>query len=78
MRYVFDTNAVIALLKGDGRVHARVDALPVGDVGLPLLVLGELLFGAHRSSRPGENLAAIAALRAAFPLLPVTEAVVQR
>lgn len=78
MKYVFDTNAVIALLKGEERVHARVDALPVGDVGLPLLVVGELLYGAQRSARPAENLAAVATLRGAFPVLAVTESIVER
>lgn len=48
---------MVALLKNEPLVDSRIDALAVGDVGMPLLVLGELLYGAHRSARRAENLA---------------------
>jgi len=78
VRFLLDTNAVVAVLKNEPRVHTRIDELAVGDVGMPLLVLGELLYGAHRSARRAENLAAVVTLRTLFPVVPVTEAIIER
>jgi len=55
--YLLDTNMVIALFKGDREIKARLDAVP--EVFLPSVALGELHFGAARSSRPESNAARI-------------------
>jgi predicted nucleic acid-binding protein len=42
------------------------------DVGVPLVAIAELVFGAYRSQRREENLARVAALRQTVHVLPVT------
>jgi len=45
-----DSTMAIRYLNGDPTVVAKVTALP--PVVLPLIVVGELLFGAENSARP--------------------------
>ncbi|KZL50567.1 twitching motility protein PilT [Nodularia spumigena CENA596] len=49
-----DTSVAIRFLNGDAAIIERVLALP--EIILPLVVAGELLFGAENSSRPLQNL----------------------
>jgi len=49
-----DSTTAIRYLNGDSAVVVRVTTLPT--VVLPLIVVGELLFGAEHSARPLENL----------------------
>ena len=49
-----DSTMAIRHLNGDSAVVTKVTALPT--VVLPLVVVGELLFGAENSARPLENL----------------------
>lgn len=49
-----DSTTAIRHLNGDLAVVAKITALPT--VVLPLIVVGELLFGAENSARPLENL----------------------
>ena len=55
MRYVLDTNIAVAALNVHRMVASRLAVLPRDEVGLPLLVLAELLFGARNSRRVSEN-----------------------
>ena len=52
-----DTNVAIALLRGNTQLLADAKVQPE-DCALPVIVTGELLFGARNSGRPAENLAA--------------------
>jgi tRNA(fMet)-specific endonuclease VapC len=54
-RFLLDTNIVIALLEGEDAVVSHLDR--AREVFLPAVVLGELFFGAAKSSRPSENAA---------------------
>ena len=56
MRFLFDTNAVIALLNGNPALMERVRSHQPDDFGLPAIVTHELYFGAYRSKRQAENL----------------------
>lgn len=56
MRFLFDTNAVIALLNGNPAFNDRVRSHRPGDFGLSAIVAHELYFGAYRSKRQTENL----------------------
>jgi tRNA(fMet)-specific endonuclease VapC len=76
--YVLDTNIAVAALKLHPPVSSKLAQLAPDDVGFPLVVVGELLYGARNSQRVAENLARVEALRARFPVLPVTDAVVER
>lgn len=52
-RFLLDSNIVIALLQGDDVVLSNLDRAP--EVFIPAVVLGELFFGAAKSTRPAEN-----------------------
>ena len=49
-----DTSAAIRFLNGDATMTEKILALP--EVTLPIVVVGELLFGANNSTRPLQNL----------------------
>jgi tRNA(fMet)-specific endonuclease VapC len=49
-----DTSVAIHFLNGDTTITERVLALP--EIVLPMVVVGELLFGAENSTRPLQNL----------------------
>lgn len=70
MRYLFDANAVIAVLNEPrGPVSTRLRGLPPADVAVSAVVLHELYFGAFKSARREHNLALVDALR--FEVLPL-------
>lgn len=48
MKYVLDTNAVSALMKGDPRFLERLRAVSRSDVSVPQPVLAELCYGIER------------------------------
>ena len=56
MRFLFDTNAVIALLNGNPAFGERVRSHQPADFGLSAIVAHELYFGAYRSKRQRANL----------------------
>ncbi len=49
-----DTSTAVRFLNGDATITERILALP--EVVLPIIVVGELLFGAENSTRPLQNL----------------------
>jgi tRNA(fMet)-specific endonuclease VapC len=75
VKYVLDANAAIAALNDVGSVRARLAAVPVSEVGIPIVAVAELLFGACKSSRREENLARIAALKRAVAVLALSDRV---
>ncbi|MDB5298079.1 MAG: PilT protein domain protein [Phycisphaerales bacterium] len=66
-RIALDTNVVVPLLGGDGGIVVRAAAAAVF---LPLMVVGELYFGAEKSGRPVQNVARIDALIERIVVLP--------
>jgi len=56
-RYLLDTSAIIALFADDTGIKETLSAAE--QVFVPSIALGELYYGAHKSSRPTENLARI-------------------
>lgn len=69
MRYVLDTNAVIALLKDPaGPVSQRVRQHRPAEVAVSVIVMHELYFGAFRSQRVERNLTLVDGLR--FEVVP--------
>lgn len=65
-----DTNVVVAALNQVERVTARLSTLDPAEVLLPDLVIAELLFGAHTSTRVSENVAKVERLVATFRTAP--------
>ncbi|HJX51653.1 MAG TPA: type II toxin-antitoxin system VapC family toxin [Polyangia bacterium] len=51
MRYVLDTNAVSALMKGDARVLRRLGMLNRGDAAIPQPAIAEIAYGIERLPR---------------------------
>jgi tRNA(fMet)-specific endonuclease VapC len=78
VRYVLDTNVVARLLDGDERVTARLAEVSTDEVGMPLVVFAELLFGAEKSARRDANLARLARFAADVEVLPFDRAVAAR
>lgn len=67
---VLDTNVVVAALNRVSRVTERLSNIDPADILLPDLVIAELLFGAHTSSRAAENLAKVERLVLLFRTAP--------
>jgi tRNA(fMet)-specific endonuclease VapC len=65
--YLLDTNAVIAVIKGDAGLLALLKRHRPQDFALSAIVVHELYYGAEKSQRRVENLARIDALQ--FPVL---------
>lgn len=64
MRFLLDTNAVIALLKNPrGPIRAQISRHQPQDIGVSALVSHELFYGAYRSSRVADNLVRLDALQ---------------
>lgn len=71
MVYVLDTNTLITMLKGDGRVLAHLGRVAESSLRLSCVVLGELMFGAQKSAYGAHNRARIAALTQRLALLGI-------
>jgi tRNA(fMet)-specific endonuclease VapC len=54
---LLDTSVVVDYFRQDLTLHKRIDQ--VDDVYLPLVVLAELLYGAHKSTQPAKALAEV-------------------
>jgi tRNA(fMet)-specific endonuclease VapC len=68
MRYLLDTNAVIAMLRDPASPPAsRVRKERVGDVAISAIVAHELFYGAFKSQRAARNVALVDALQ--FPVI---------
>jgi len=72
VRFLLDTNAVIALLRRQADVTRRVRRHPSEDFGLSVIVLHELYFGSFRSRQAPRNQSLIEALP--FDTLPFDKA----
>jgi len=72
--YALDTNSLSYFLKGRGRVGERLLAQPPANVGLPSVVLYELIYGASRSQAPPDLKARLEALLRSLQILPFGEA----
>jgi tRNA(fMet)-specific endonuclease VapC len=69
MRFLLDSNAVIALLNDpNGMVSRRARQHAPTDIGLSAIVAHELYFGAFKSQRRASNLALVDGLR--FEIVP--------
>ena len=78
MRYVLDANIAIAALNDVGGVREHLAGVPGSEVGVPMVAVAELLFGAHKSKRREENLERIGGLRRSIATLPLTDGVIER
>ncbi|QQK00779.1 type II toxin-antitoxin system VapC family toxin [Burkholderia ambifaria] len=63
MKFLLDTNAVIAILKGEQAMLARLRRHQPADFGIPAIVAHELYYGAYKSQRAAANLARVEGLQ---------------
>lgn len=63
MRYLLDTNTIVAIQKNNLRVLERIRARGGEEIGMSSIVMHELYFGAFKSDRIERNLAEVAKLR---------------
>lgn len=63
MKFLLDTNAVIAMLKGEPAMLSRLRSYQPADFGLPAIVAHELYYGAYKSQRAAANVARVEALQ---------------
>ena len=56
-RFLLDTNIIIALFSKDPKLHKRI--ANASEVFVPCIAVGELYFGAYKSSSPRQNHARI-------------------
>lgn len=54
--FLLDTNAAISLFSGDA---ALLELFADADLFVPIIVIGELYYGAYKSARVSENLARV-------------------
>lgn len=76
MRFLLDTNAVIALLEDNRSFVARIRRYLPSDFGISAIVHHELCFGAYKSRRVAANLQNVHALQ--FEVVPVSKADAER
>ena len=56
MKFMLDTNICVHLIRHrPQRLINRFDRVPVGDIGISVITLAELEYGAAKSSRPERN-----------------------
>lgn len=79
MKYVFDTNILVAALNGDPRVVRRLNGLRATDEPvLAAVAYAELRFGALTSQRVSDNLARIERMLPAFTFAGVDQRTSER
>lgn len=66
-RYLVDTNIVVAYFAGERPLLDRFET--AAEINASVVTLGELVYGAMKSSRPQENLLRLEQLRSAVALL---------
>jgi tRNA(fMet)-specific endonuclease VapC len=69
---LLDTSVVVGYLRQDPTLHRKIDQ--VNDVYLPLVVLGELLYGAHKSTQKSKMVAQVKAFASGCILILPNEA----
>ena len=75
-RYMLDTNVVSHIMQGrDGALLARLTQLPVGQVVMSSVTLGELEYGLHRKEQPARLRNALTQVLLRIDVLPWDEAV---
>lgn len=70
MRYLLDTNMVIALSKGIPAVAARLENCAATDIALSPIVLYEIEYGIAKSKRQEHNRRIFDAIMAGFEVVP--------
>jgi tRNA(fMet)-specific endonuclease VapC len=76
VRYVLDANIAIAAINGVQAVRSQLAEVQSAEIGIPIVALAELTFGAYKSQRREANLQRIAALRRSVAVLNLDDRIV--
>lgn len=71
MKYLLDTNTCVYAIKRFPAVIQRLKALSPEDLGVTVISLAELWFGARKSSRPERTRASVDAFLRPFEVIPL-------
>ena len=63
MRFLLDANALIALLRRDRPLVARLQQYDPSDFGVPAIAAHELFYGAFKGARVADNLVRVEAIQ---------------
>jgi tRNA(fMet)-specific endonuclease VapC len=74
--YLLDTNIVVALFARDAAILAKLNA--AASIAVPVVVLGELYYGARKSGRSVANLARVDTFAAGNVILDCDQTTAQR
>jgi tRNA(fMet)-specific endonuclease VapC len=74
-RYLLDTNIIIDLFRGDSKAIARVNQIEV--IYVPVIVIGELYFGANRSNQLQKRTSEIEQLEKIVTILEISRTTAQ-
>jgi tRNA(fMet)-specific endonuclease VapC len=77
MTYFLDTNVIIAVMRQDDGVMARLQAKEVSSLKVPEVVRAELLLGCLKSSHPDRERAKVEHVIAPFEWIPFAEDAVE-
>ncbi|MEZ4990922.1 MAG: PIN domain-containing protein [Saprospiraceae bacterium] len=69
--YLLDSNIIIGVFRGNKKAVARVEKIVV--MHIPVIVIGELFYGAYKSDRTEERISKIKQLEANFIVLDITK-----
>ena len=78
MRYLLDTNILIAALKGVPRVREKLETIPLSEIALSPVVLGELEHGVEKSQQQQRNRERLTRVVEGLPLIPLDAQTSQR
>lgn len=71
MRWMLNTDTCIAIIKGHSGAIKKLRGKSIGQVGISAITLSELNFGAAKSSRSGQAIAALAEFTIALEIASI-------
>jgi tRNA(fMet)-specific endonuclease VapC len=71
MRYLIDTNIFIGAMRGVAPIRQRLQITPLSDIGLSVIVLGELELGVEKSAYKEKNAAKLSAILESIEVYPL-------
>jgi tRNA(fMet)-specific endonuclease VapC len=78
MRYLVDTDWLIDALVGLPEAVATLECLASSGLGISIISVGEVYEGAYRTADPTARLARCRAFLSPFPVLPLTDPIMER
>ena len=75
--YLIDTDILIYSLKGDPVVMDHLNRTSPSPKAISVISFGELLYGAHKSGHPIDNLARVRRLGEVLPVIDISPAIME-